>query len=107
MKELKFNAEGSDKLNWFSAAKLDDSSWTDVKSQPKNSFSIAGRDSRNFYINRNYGGCARDAGWLGITYTHCGWEKHYLPRRNVILYSKLSGYTNWNQYSESKNQINK
>ena len=30
----------------------------------------------------------------------CDWEKRFRPRENVILYSKLSGLTNWNQYGE-------
>lgn len=99
VKEVKFNAQGTNNLNWFSASKLIDSSWKDVKSQPKNIFSIPGRDNRNFFINRNYGGCSRDAGWMGITSNPCKWETRFLPRKNVILYSKFSGYTNWNQYN--------
>lgn len=99
VKEVKFNARGTNNLNWFSASKLTDSSWTDMTSQPKNIFSIPGMDNRNFFINRNYGGCSRDAGWMGITSNPCKWETRFLPRKNVILYSKFSGYTNWNQYN--------
>lgn len=101
VKEVKFNARGTNNLNWFSASKLTDSSWKDMKSQPKNIVSIPGRHNRNFFINRNYGGCSRDAGWMGITSCYCKWETRFLPRKNVILYSKFSGYTNWNQYSKS------
>lgn len=92
VKELNFNAQRTNNLNWFSASKLIDSSWRDV-------FSISG--NRNFFINKNYGGCSKDAGWMGITSNYCKWETRFLPRKNVILYSKLSGYTNWNQYSKS------
>lgn len=103
VKELNFNAQRTNNLNWFSASKLIDSSWRDMKSESKNVFSISGlsRDNRNFFINKNYGGCSKDAGWMGITSHYCKWETRFLPRKNVILYSKLSGYTNWNQYSKS------
>lgn len=65
VKELNFNAQRTNNLNWFSASKLIDSSWRDVKSESKNVFSISGlsRDNRNFFINKNYGGCSKDAGW--------------------------------------------
>ncbi|XP_078352110.1 uncharacterized protein LOC144636783 [Oculina patagonica] len=101
VKELKFNAQGSDKLNWFSVDKLTESPWNDVKTEPRNVFSIAGSIDRNFFINRNYGGCEVDAGWMVITGPHCDWEKRFLnemPNGNVILYSKLDGYTSWNEY---------
>ncbi|XP_022804966.1 uncharacterized protein LOC111342182 [Stylophora pistillata] len=99
VKEVKFNATGSDKLNWFAAPRLIDSSWKDMKSQPKNVFSMSS-DNRNFFINRNYGGCPNDAGWMGITAHHCEWEKRFDPRQDVILYSKLQGYTNWNHHGK-------
>ena len=104
MQELKFNAKGSNKLNWFSLSRLTQSSWTDMKTQPNNYFSIHGdpRNGRHFFINSVYGGCPNDAGWMVITVRapDCDWEKRFRPRENVILYSKLSGLTNWNQYSE-------
>lgn len=102
MKELKFNAKGSDKLNWFSISRLSQSSWFDLRSQPKNYFSIAGEPThgRRFFINRSYGGCHADAGWMVVTGHICSWEKRFLPTKNVILYSKKSVYTNWNTYSE-------
>ena len=103
MKELKFNAKGSDKLNWFSLSRLSQSSWTDMKTQPNNFFSIRGDpgNGRHFFINSVYGGCPKDAGWMVITVPpDCDWEKRFQPRQNVILYSKVSGLTNWNQYGE-------
>ena len=101
--ELKFNTAGSDKLNWFSFPRLVDSPWTDIDTEPKNVFSIQGLDGRNFFINRNYGGCNVDAGWLVVTSpdTHCNWETRFLPRKNVVIYSKLSGKTTWSDYSKS------
>ena len=103
MKELKFNAKGSNKLNWFSLSRLTQSSWTDMKTQPNNFFSIRGDpgNGRHFFINSVYGGCPKDAGWMVITVPpDCDWEKRFRPRENVILYSKLSGLTNFNQYGE-------
>jgi len=95
-KELFFNAAGTDKLNWFSEGKLVSSSWTDIKTEETNYFSIEGDGPRNFLINRNYGGCDVDAGWLvagaGI---HCSWETS-AAHKNKVLYSKKSTYTNWN-----------
>ena len=102
MKELKFNAKGSDKLNWFSFSRLSQSPWSDIKSEPKNYFSIVGEPShdRRFFINRNYGGCSADAGWMLVSGSLCSWASRFLPRKNVILYSKKTVYTNWNTYSE-------
>lgn len=100
-KELLFDATGTDKLNWFSEGKLISSSWTDIKTEPRNYFSIQGDSPRNFYINRNYGGCHVDAGWLvagaGI---HCSWETS-AARKNKVLYSKLDTYTSWSTDGEA------
>ena len=102
VKELKFNATGSNKIDWFSRSRLKGSPWSDVTTQPQNFFSISGWHKRYFFINRNYGGCARDAGWMAITGIQCDWENHFRPSSNVqvILYSKLSTYTNWNIFGE-------
>ena len=99
VKELNFNAAGSDKLNWFRKNKLTNTPWADVITEYQNYFTLDQTDEnarREFYINRNYGGCPEDAGWLVITGHHCDYEKHY--GENTILYSKLSTYTNWNDY---------
>jgi len=103
-KELLFAATGTDKLNWFSEGKLISSSWTDIKTEPKNYFSIQGdgRVSRSFFINRNYGGCPNDAGWLVASGgTECSWESS-AAHKNKVLYSKLSTYANWNSKSEAR-----
>lgn len=97
VKELFFNAQGSDKLNWFSNDKLKEPyPWTDVKNGEQNSFSIQGSIGRNFFINKSYGGCPGDSGWMVITSTHCSWENRFGEEKNVVLYSKLETYTNWN-----------
>ncbi|KAL9952126.1 hypothetical protein ACROYT_G039335 [Oculina patagonica] len=97
-KELVFDASGTDKLNWFTVDKMISSPWTDVKTEPRNYFSIHGWCSgscRSFFINRNYGGCGADAGWLISVGPFCSWETSP-SRKNGVLYSKLSTYTNWN-----------
>ena len=68
--------------------------WRNVKTEVQNSFSIQGLTNRNFFINRNYGGCHVDTGWLCITSYPCKWEKRYGV--NAVLYSKLAIHTNWN-----------
>ena len=63
VKELSFKATGTDKLKWFSKDKLREPlPWENVKSEEQNSFSIKRLTNRNFFINRNYGGCHIDAG---------------------------------------------
>ncbi|KAL9952122.1 hypothetical protein ACROYT_G039331 [Oculina patagonica] len=99
-KKLVFDASGTDKLNWFSVDKLTNSPWTDVKTEQRNFFSIQGGcdggNCRSFFINRNYGGCDVDAGWLVTSGgPWCSWETS-ASRKNKVLYSKLSTYTNWN-----------
>ena len=105
MKELKFNAQGSDNLTWFSFSRLIQSPWSDIKTEPKNYFSITGNRAhhRYFFINSIYASCSADAGWLMITGSPCNWEKHF--KRNVVIYSKLSVNTKWIDYSELTNII--
>ena len=102
LKELRFDAKGSDKLNWFSFERLTQSPWCDLTGahpQPRNYFSIRGvqKHGRHFFINREYGGCVGDAGWLVIAGPGCPWEK---GRNGAVLYSKGRGYTNWNSQGE-------
>ena len=107
-KELLFNAVGTDKLNWFSVDKLVSSSWTDIKSERRNYFSIqggcSGGNCRSFFINRNYGGCGVDAGWLVTASVWCSWETN-ADHTKRVLYSKLSTYTNWNVKSKDSKVI--
>ena len=102
-KQLLFDASGTDKLNWFSVGKLISSSWTDIKTEPRNFFSIqggcSGGDCRSFFINRNYGGCHVDAGWVVTAGVWCSWETSPSKAKSV-LYSKLATYTNWNTDSK-------
>ncbi|XP_076450150.1 uncharacterized protein LOC143286462 [Babylonia areolata] len=62
---FEFSAVGENYINWFKAEKLTNSSYTDVLTEPKNYCSIQGHTTkRRFYINRNFGGCPADRGWL-------------------------------------------
>ncbi|RMX34535.1 hypothetical protein pdam_00021142, partial [Pocillopora damicornis] len=95
VKKLFFDATGTNKLNWFTKYQLKEPlPWRNVKTEVQNSFSIQGLTNRNFFINRNYGGCHVDTGWLCITSYPCKWEKRYGV--NAVLYSKLAIHTNWN-----------
>ena len=58
---------------------------------------------RFFFINKNYGGCAIDAGWLcavspHVSRTPCAWDDK--PRYPVFLYSKAMSSTVWQSGSE-------
>ena len=102
-KELLFNATGTDKVTWFSEGNMVSSSWTDIKTEPTNYFSIQGDDSleRSFFINRNYGGCPKDAGWLVVVGGFsCSWESS-AAHQYKILYSNLPTYTNLNSNGEA------
>lgn len=95
VKEMMFDATGSDKLSWFSRDKLTGTlPWADIKGS-SNFFSIIGDtgNSRRFFINKAYGGCPGDEGWMVIGGPNCDWEKNF--ENNAILYSKLSTATKW------------
>lgn len=105
VKELFFRGTGSDRYNWFSATRLITSSWVDIKTQPKNFFSLHGHceeDShkcRSFLINRESRDCTGDNGWLMLTGTAwCDWEGG--ARHRQILYSKGSSYAMWSNTAE-------
>ncbi|XP_064650329.1 uncharacterized protein LOC135501867 [Lineus longissimus] len=68
-----FNGVDSTETNWFAKSRLLSSSWTDLtKTSTANFFSLAGHiDSpgnvyRRFFINRSYGGCKVDKGWMVV-----------------------------------------
>ncbi|XP_078381760.1 uncharacterized protein LOC144664478 isoform X3 [Oculina patagonica] len=95
---LFFDSVDADKENWFSKYRLTQAPWNDVKSEPHNYFSIIGHPpERAFFINRNYGGCEVDAGWLLVSSDgKCAFE-YRLPTI-AIMYSKLETYTSWDSY---------
>lgn len=89
------------KTAWMDCSRILDSSWTDLKSSSPN---ICGMDEtggvkRNFFINKVYGGCHGDAGWLmlkdvGATGGCDEWDttSRSLP---YILYSTDPTYVTW------------
>ncbi|XP_019644822.1 PREDICTED: uncharacterized protein LOC109485578 [Branchiostoma belcheri] len=101
IRELIFNGVNSDKFSWFSRDRLMYSPWTDLPTETYNFFSIQGETNpqarRSFFINRNYGGCPADAGWLVVVETgpqgSCDWER--VPAGPAIFYSRKSTYVNW------------
>ncbi|XP_060599275.1 uncharacterized protein LOC132752891 [Ruditapes philippinarum] len=66
-----FNGVDSDIRNWFDKKRVIDSSWGNLTSRSAfNYFSIPGhyvKDiDRRFFINRSYGGCPKDRGYLAV-----------------------------------------
>lgn len=78
-KYFKFNAGGTDRLDWFSQPRLLDSSYTDLTPvATTNFFSIDGDASlgRALFISKSYEGCPGDVGWFAADSTpdSCTWE---------------------------------
>ena len=74
---LSFNAVSTNRLNWFSEAKLLSSPWTDFKTAISLiHFDITGSHKRYFEITYHYGGYPNDQGWLVVGNGACLWEKH-------------------------------
>ncbi|XP_021343092.1 uncharacterized protein LOC110443282 [Mizuhopecten yessoensis] len=61
-----FNASDTDSTSWFAKERLLSTSFTDLnRTSTSNYFSVFGSgESRRFYINRSYGGCINDHGWV-------------------------------------------
>ncbi|KAI8515683.1 hypothetical protein Bbelb_064960 [Branchiostoma belcheri] len=96
--ELIFNGENTDKYSWFSQSRLLSSPWDDIQTQPKNYFSIVGDsdNERTFFINRNYGSCPEDAGWLIISEVGgCPYEQTTPDQFPYILFSWENTYVAW------------
>ncbi|XP_019635250.1 PREDICTED: uncharacterized protein LOC109478233 [Branchiostoma belcheri] len=99
--ELIFDGQNTDKFNWFTKSRLVSSPWNDIDTEPQNFFSIEGDASakRSFYINRNYGGCPVDAGWLMVADEGpdgvCTWERASEDQLPLIMFSKLDTNINF------------
>ena len=98
---MNYSLAGTDKNNWYAKAKLISSSHTDLNSESQNYWSIdgyivSGHYNRNFFINRNYGGCSVDNGWVVVIGRDdsCGsnWQYH---SEGDILYSIENTYQNY------------
>ena len=105
VKNVVFNARGSNYINWFEANRVVSSSWTDLKTASHNYFSIIGHDRpsghyRKFYISHKYNGCDRDLGWFTVSdmpNSLCPWERSvaipeflYAPGNTMAFWSSPS-----------------
>ena len=98
-----FNATNSTNQTWFSRERLTYSPWTDLYTEPLLTFAIQGCCGRAFYIIRNHGGCADDAGWLVVSNNDCDWERR-LPN-TTVLYSNRKNFTNVNVYGKKAEHV--
>lgn len=111
VKELVFNATASQYSHWFEKARLKSSPWSDVWSQKQNYFDINGfcgrqgiEQCRYFYINRNFGGCSVDTGWLMYTDNDvCGFESG--ARFSTVQYSKSNQIARIDAYGKFFHRI--
>ncbi|XP_025104747.1 uncharacterized protein LOC112570486 [Pomacea canaliculata] len=94
-----FSGHGTSYMDWFSANRLVESSWTDLKSASHDFFSIVGLQHsvvyRRFYISNRNIHCPDDIGWLNIKdrANSCSWEaSSQIP---VFVYSKAKTMINW------------
>ncbi|XP_076113682.1 uncharacterized protein LOC143081925 [Mytilus galloprovincialis] len=104
-----FDGVGSNKTNWFSLARLKQSSYADLYNSTTNVsinfFSIIGYQVpplhfRTFYINSVWEGCPNDTGWLLILDANSilgcpTWEDIHLTEIPAILYSPLQTMANY------------
>jgi hypothetical protein len=94
---MHFNASGSTRDSWFDFSRLVGSSWGDIGSG-FNFFSMDGDAGigRRWFVNRNYGGCNLDTGWLVVSDVSgpCSWEQAHEPTIS-ILYAPPGGATLW------------
>ena len=98
---MSFNAVGTNRLNWFSKAKLLSSPWTDLKTASiLTHFDITGSYQRYFEITYQYGECTGDVGWLVVGNGLCPWERHGSSKWSSIRFSNITRKTNWNHFSK-------
>jgi hypothetical protein len=91
---VQFDVTTTTTLNWYRAARVLSSSWTDITIEPHNYFSIEGDPvpGRTWYINRNYGGCPNDRGWLMVDRPPdpCTFEIDALPAISIHYAAALT-----------------
>ncbi|KAK2549617.1 hypothetical protein P5673_029866 [Acropora cervicornis] len=98
---MSFNAVGTNRLNWFSKAKLLSSPWTDLKTASiLRHFDITGSYKRYFEITYQYGECTGDVGWLVVGNGLCPWERHRSSKWSSIRFSNITRKTNWNHFND-------
>ena len=106
----KFDGKMSTSISWFTNTKLTGSSYMDLPAGPFNFFSILGdgpnNAGRRFFINRNYGGCNVDAGWLVLDTAPdpCAWDTNKNAAAIRILYAAGQTFATW-QNAIDNNQL--
>ncbi|XP_029211738.2 uncharacterized protein LOC114975714 isoform X2 [Acropora millepora] len=105
VKELLFNAAASKYSNWFEKARLKSApGWNNIWRHPQNYFNMYGycgnlgpNQCRFFFINRHFGGCSVDKGWLMYTeHNVCHYESG--SRHATVQYSKIDADGRWGNY---------
>ncbi|GFN98865.1 hypothetical protein PoB_002537100 [Plakobranchus ocellatus] len=70
VKNIVFNGRSSTPTTWFEANRVVVSSWSDLKTQSHNFFSMEGdprpQYKRRFFINHKYNTCQGDLGWFFV-----------------------------------------
>ncbi|XP_055889379.1 uncharacterized protein LOC106073842 [Biomphalaria glabrata] len=106
VKQVIFDGAGSNYMNWLTKARVLDSSWSDMKTQVSNIFSIDGNIrpdlKRVFLLNSVYGGCPNDVGWfvaVDMETDGCNWAKN--PDFPMFLYSMSNERENYNSVNIS------
>ncbi|KAK3782444.1 hypothetical protein RRG08_033085 [Elysia crispata] len=99
VKTIFFDGEDTTYLDWYRAENLLESPWSDLPTEPHNFFSIEGHErlQRRFFIERNYGGCPNDVGWMVVSDMErrpCSWEK--ADSYPLIKFAAGSKSENWN-----------
>ncbi|KAK0064520.1 hypothetical protein Bpfe_006179 [Biomphalaria pfeifferi] len=101
VKQVVFNAAGSNYMSWYEKGRVLDSSWSDLKSATANYFSIVGHQDgglrRTFFMNHYYSTCAVDVGWfvaLDANQGGCEWEKN--DGFPAFKYAAGDQRVNWN-----------
>lgn len=99
---------GTDRQDFFRRDNIVASSWdhpaTGIAVTGNNFFSVAGDAAinRHWFVNRNYGGCNNDAGFMLVfdgSYRACSWEDTRTgvigPNTRGLFYSAGPGFTNY------------
>ncbi|XP_035692632.1 macrophage mannose receptor 1-like [Branchiostoma floridae] len=97
---LTFDGQNTDKYSWFSKSRLISSPWTDLDTEPIDTFSIHDEPSqRSFLISRNHAVCGSARGWLSLaeggTSATCTWEQTPNDDVPAILYSTATNNVAW------------
>lgn len=96
---VQFTGVTADRTNWYAQAKVNKTTWTDIQTGG-NFFSLAGDAGigRTWFINKSYGGCPLDVGWLKVgdpVSGPCPWDNGYGAKTDII-YANATTFQNWN-----------